>query len=130
MSEETTPRLMCYCLVETIVPLAASADELVGYVHEDRSDIDEAVSDFVDWTYPLVPGLITAGVLPADLAPALRLLRDQALAAAHPAPRKSARQRCSAPSGPPCGRPPAPSSAVSGRWASQSRRSDLDCSVT
>jgi hypothetical protein len=86
MSEETTPRLMRYRLVETIFPLAASADELVGYVHEDRSDIDEAVSDFIDWTYPLVPGLIKAGVLPADLAPALRLLRDQALAAAHSAP--------------------------------------------
>jgi hypothetical protein len=58
MSEETTPRLMRYRLVETIVPLAASADQLVGYVHADGSDIDEAVSDFVDWTYGSVPGLI------------------------------------------------------------------------
>jgi len=51
MSEETTPRLMRYRLVETIVPLAASADELVDYVHADGSTIDEAVLDFRDWTY-------------------------------------------------------------------------------
>jgi hypothetical protein len=86
MSDETTPRLMRYRLVETIVPLAASADQLVGYVHADGSDVDDAVSDFVDWTYELVPGLIEAGVLPDDLAPALRLLRDQAVAAARSAP--------------------------------------------
>jgi hypothetical protein len=42
--------------------------------------------DFVDWTYQSVPGLISAGVLPADLAPALRLVRDQALAATRSAP--------------------------------------------
>jgi hypothetical protein len=39
---------MRYRLVETIVPLAASADQLVNYVHADGSDIDEAVMDFVD----------------------------------------------------------------------------------
>jgi len=77
---------MRYRLVETIVPLAASADQLVDYVHASGSDIDEAVMDFVDWTYQSVPGLISAGVLPADLAPALRLVRDQALAAARSAP--------------------------------------------
>jgi hypothetical protein len=86
MPERTTPRLMRYGLVETIVPLAASADALVDYVHADRSDIDDAVSDFVDWTYESAPGLIKAGVLPDDLAPALRLLRNQALAAARSAP--------------------------------------------
>jgi hypothetical protein len=86
MSEETTPRLMRYRLVETIVPLAASAEELVDYVHADGSDIDEAVSDFVDWTYESVPGLIKAGLLPDELTSALRLLRDQALAAAQSAP--------------------------------------------
>lgn len=86
MSEETTPRLMRYRLVETIVPLAASADQLVDYMHADGSDIDEAVSDFVDWTYESLPGLIKAGLLSDDLPSALRLLRDQALAAAHSAP--------------------------------------------
>jgi hypothetical protein len=86
MSEETTPRLMRYRLVETIVPLAASTEQLVDYVHADGSSIDDAVMDFVDWTYESVPGLITAGVLPDDLAPALRLLHDQALAAARSAP--------------------------------------------
>jgi hypothetical protein len=86
MSEETTSRLMRYRLVETIVPLAASADELVDYVHADGSNIDEAVLDFADWTYESVPGLIKAGLLPDDLASALRLLRDQALAAAQSAP--------------------------------------------
>lgn len=49
MSEET-PRLLRYRPVETIVPLAAPADRLVDYVHADGSDIDEVVSDFVDWT--------------------------------------------------------------------------------
>ncbi len=44
MPEETTPRLMRYRLVETLVALAASADELVDYVQADRSDIDEALS--------------------------------------------------------------------------------------
>jgi hypothetical protein len=82
MSEETTPRLMRYRLVETIVPLAASADQLVDYVHAKGADVNEAVSDFVDWTYDSVPGVIKAGVLPDDLAPVLRVLRDQALAAA------------------------------------------------
>ncbi len=86
MPEETTPRLMRYRLVETIVPLAASADQLVDYVHANGSDIDEAVLDFVDWTYDSVPGLIEAGVVPDDLAPALGLLCDQALAAARSAP--------------------------------------------
>lgn len=86
MSEETTPRLMRYRLVETIVPLAASADQLVDYVHADGFDIDEAVSDFVDWTYESVPGLIKAGVLPDDLGFALRLLCHQALSAVHSAP--------------------------------------------
>jgi hypothetical protein len=76
MSEETAPRLMRYRIVETIVSLAASADQLVDYVHADGSDIDEAVLDFVDWTYQFVPGLITAGLLPDELASALRLLRD------------------------------------------------------
>lgn len=77
---------MRYRLVETIVPLAASADQLVDYVHANGSDIDGAVMDFVDWTYDSVPGLIEAGVVPDDLAPALRLLCDQALAAARSAP--------------------------------------------
>jgi hypothetical protein len=77
---------MRYRLLETIVPLAAPADQLVDYVHADGSDIDEAISDFVDWTYQSTPGLINAGALPDDLAPALRLLRDQALAAAQSAP--------------------------------------------
>jgi hypothetical protein len=77
---------MRYRLVETIVPLAASADQLVNYVHADGSDIDEAVMDFVDWTYDLAPGLIGAGVVPDDLTPALRLLHEQALAAARSAP--------------------------------------------
>jgi hypothetical protein len=86
MSEETTPRLMRYRLVETIVPLAASAEQLVDYVHAGGSDIDEAVLDFVNWAYEFAPGLIKAGVLPDDLASALRLLRDQALAAAQSAP--------------------------------------------
>jgi hypothetical protein len=86
MSKETAPRLMRYRLVETIVPLAASADKLVDYVHADGSDIDQAVTDFVDWTFEWVPGLTKAGVLPDDLASELRLLRDQALAAAHAAP--------------------------------------------
>jgi hypothetical protein len=86
MSEKATPRLMRYRLVETIVPLAASADQLVGYVHAAGSDLDVAVLDFVDWTYGWVPGLIKAGVLPDDLAPELRLLCDQALAAARSAP--------------------------------------------
>lgn len=53
--------------METIVPLAASACQLVDYVHADGSDIDEAVLDFVDWTYESAPGLIKAGVLPDDL---------------------------------------------------------------
>jgi hypothetical protein len=86
MSEEGTPRLMRYRLVETVVPLAASADQLVDYVHASGSEIDAAVSDFVDWTFESVAGLIKAGLLPGDLAAALRLLRDQALAAARAAP--------------------------------------------
>ena len=84
---------MRYRLVETIVPLAASAHQLVDYVHADGSDIGEAASDLVDWTYESVPGLIKAGRLPDDLASALRLLRDQALAAAHSAPHEECATR-------------------------------------
>jgi hypothetical protein len=59
-------------------------------------NIGEAVSDLVNWTHQSVPGLIKAGVLPDHLASALRLLRDQALAAAIRHPRR-VRDSCAPP---------------------------------
>ena len=72
---------MRYRLVESIVPLAASAEELVGYAHADKCAIDEPVRAFVDWTYQSVPGMVAAALLPGDLPTLLRVLHDQAVAA-------------------------------------------------
>lgn len=86
MSEEVSYRLMRYRLVESIVPLAASAEELVRYAHADNFAIDEPVRVFVDWTYEPIPGMVAAALLPGDLPALLQVLHDQAIAAMDSAP--------------------------------------------
>lgn len=86
MIEESSPRLLRYRLVESIVPLAAPAEQLVAYAHADDFDIDEPVKTFVDWTYDFIPRLAEQGMLPGNLAERLQLLFDQAIAAVQSAP--------------------------------------------
>jgi len=86
MPTEVSYRLMRYRLVESIVPLAAFAEELVEYAHANTSAIDEPVRDFVDWTYESVPGMVAAALLPGDLPTHLGVLHDQAIAAIDSAP--------------------------------------------
>lgn len=83
---EDDPYLLRQRLVETIVPLAAPAEQLVAYAHDDGVDIDDPVMWFVGWTYDFIPQLSELGLLPSDLPEQLQLVFDQAIAAVKSAP--------------------------------------------
>ena len=78
----SSPRLLRYRLVESIVPLAADADAFARYAHERQNDtIDELVADFADWTHGLVAGLLEEDYLTTHLAGLLDQLAAAALSA-------------------------------------------------
>ena len=79
----SSPRLLRYRLVESIVPLAADGDEFAQHAHalHPRDTIDELVASFVDWTHGFVPGLLEDNYLTTSLAGLLDQLAAAALSA-------------------------------------------------
>jgi hypothetical protein len=88
----SSPRLLRYRLVESIVPLAAGGDEFARHAHAShpRDTIDELVANFVDWMHGFVPGLLDDDYLTTSLAG----LRDQLAAAALSALRVGDTREC------------------------------------
>jgi len=88
----SSPRLLRYRLVESIVPLAADGDEFARHAHalHPRDTIDELVASFVDWTHGFVSGLLEDHYLTMSLA----VLLDQLAAAALSALRVGDTREC------------------------------------
>ena len=79
-------RLMRYRLVESIVPLSFTAEQLVAYSHAQGGDVNFTVNDFVDWAYGSLPGMVEEGLVPPDLESEIHILFDQSIAALRSAP--------------------------------------------